>query len=402
MTGRGTAPPRPARVLLALSSGRFCMGLQLQTIASLTPFLMADLGFSYSQIGLLIGLFLAPGVLLALPGSVLIARFGHLGIGVTGVVLMAAGSLWLALADGFAGAMAARLVSGTGAILMNIAFLRLVARLFEGKAMNSAISIVMSAWPVGLGLAAVSYPLLAETAGWRQPLWILTAVTVGAAVLGLAFVREPARPATAAVPRPSSLFRLDARSRWLSFTLGAAFACFTAGGILFLSFAPPLLIERGMTLAGASAATSLIVWLGLVGTPLGGWAADRLGSARGVILGGSLASALLVAGVLLDLAPTVLTLLLGIAWGAPAAPFSGLLQRTLPEADLGTGYGIYFTLFYAGFFAFPAMGGWLVDATGSAAAPLWLAVALLLASAALILVFYALARALRPDADAAD
>ena len=382
-------PFRAFAVLASLCFGRFCMGLQLQTIASLTPFLMTDLGFSYSQIGLLIGLFLAPGVLLGMPGSLLGHRFGYHRLGVLGVVLMAAGSLWLAFVDDFWGAAAARFVAGTGGILVNITFLRLVTQLFDGKAMNRAIAVVMSSWPVGLGLAAVTYPALAEAGGWRLPLWLLTGVTLAAALCVGYFVKEPARRAPAG-GRLWSL-QLDTRSWQLSFLLGCAFAAYTAGGIVFLSFAPPFLMTAGLGLTEASAAASLIVWLGLLGTPLGGLLADRLGGARLVIYLGALGSALLVALVTLGYNPMVLGVAMGIIWGLPAAPFTGLLQRMLPPQAHGAGYGLYFTLFYCGFFGFPAVAGWLIDITGDSAAPLWFGALLLAVTSVLILLFYRLA-----------
>ena len=390
-SGQGAAAPavNPLLVLGALCFGRFCMGLQLQTVASLAPFIMPDLGFGFGEIGLLIGLFLAPGVVLAIPGSIFAARFGHVRLGVTGVVLMAAGSLGLALAEGFWGAVAARLIGGTGGILLNISFLRLVALLFEGKAMNRAIGIVMSSWPVGLGLAAITYPMLAELGGWRFPLWLVTGVTLCAAVCVALLVREPKRRTEERSGAP--LLGMDGRSWRLSLSLGAAFACFTAGGIVFLSFAPPFLQLSGLDIAAASAVTSLLVWLGLLGTPLGGWVADRLGSARGVIHFGALGSALLVVLVVAGLPALPLTFLLGIVWGLPAAPFTGLLQRMLPSASLGTGYGVYFTLFYCGFFGFPAVAGWLIDITGDSAAPLWFGALLLAVTSVLILLFYRLA-----------
>ena len=42
-------------VLAALFFGRMCMGLQVQSVAALTPFLVTGLGLSYSEIGLLSG-----------------------------------------------------------------------------------------------------------------------------------------------------------------------------------------------------------------------------------------------------------------------------------------------------------------------------------------------------------
>lgn len=378
------------------------MGLQLQAIASLSPFLIADLGFDYGEIGLLIGLFLAPGVVLAMPGSLLVARFGYLRVGVAGALLMALGSLALAFVDTFWQAAGSRLIAGTGGILLNIAYLRLTAQLFQGRAMNSAISIVMSAWPVGLGLGAVAYPFLAEAAGWRFPLFLVTGLTLAAAAAVAAFVREPERrPHDPAHDSPAPpLFGMSGRSWRLSLALGSAFAVFTAGGIVVLSFAPPFLQGGGLAYAEASAVTSLLVWVALLGTPFGGWLADRLGSARGVILIGALGSTLAVTLIVAGLPAVPLALLLGILWGMPAAPFTGLLQRTLPPGDLGTGYGVYFTLFYSGFFAFPAVAGWLTDVTGSYAAPLWFAVLLLAATVPPILLFYKIAadRAL-PTAD---
>ncbi|HAE02751.1 MAG TPA: hypothetical protein DCL95_09700 [Rhodospirillaceae bacterium] len=381
-----TQPGRPLAVLLALSSGRFCMGMQLQTVASLTPFLIADLNFSYSEIGLLIGLFLAPGVILAVPGSLLVARLGHVPIGVAGLIFMAVGSVCLGFVDTFWQAAVSRLIAGTGGILLNISFLRLTARLYHGNTMNRAISIVMSSWPVGLGLGAIAYPVIADIWHWQVAMWVVAGITFASALCVVLIVPEPARPnGSDGAP---VLTAISPRSWYLSLSLGASFACFTAGGIIYLSFAPTFFEGQGMTLAGAGAAASMIVWLGLIGTPLGAWLADKFDATRSVILVGAVVSALLVVPVLFDWDPMVMGIILGIIWGLPAAPYTGLLQRMLPQEDLGLGYGIYFLLFYSGFFLFPFVAGWILDETGDPAAPLWFAAGLMMISAALILIFY--------------
>ncbi len=383
------ASSRSWPVLASLCFGRFCLGLQLQYVAALTPFLMADVGYSFTAIGLLIGLFLAPGVVLALPSSLLCAHFGYRQLGLAGLVMMALGSLWLSFSESFWFAAGARLLGGTGGILLNVAFLRLTTVLFEGKAYNRAIAVVMSSWTVGIGLAAISLPFLAELGDWRLPIWLVSGLTLAAALCVRLFVPDRGQD----VARGGTLWplRLDRRSFRLSFYLGSAFACFTAGGIVFISFAPPFLMANGLGLAEANAVASLIVWLGLIGTPLGGWLADRSGDARPVIYAGALGCALVM--VLLVSIPVgwpalLLGLLLGISWGFPAAPFTGLLQRMLPSAALGAGYGLYFTLFYSGFFLFPALAGWLVDLTSSTASALWFAASLLAVTAILTATFY--------------
>src|SRR6185503_16228959 len=63
-------------ILAALSFARVGMGFQFQTVAATAPLLSDRLGFDRAQIGWLIGLYLLPGVLVALPGGMLGARFG--------------------------------------------------------------------------------------------------------------------------------------------------------------------------------------------------------------------------------------------------------------------------------------------------------------------------------------
>ena len=69
------------------------MGFQFQSVASVTPFLIDDLGLSYLQIGTLIGLFMLPGALFALPGGLLGKRFGDKRVCAIGLALMVVGGI---------------------------------------------------------------------------------------------------------------------------------------------------------------------------------------------------------------------------------------------------------------------------------------------------------------------
>lgn len=142
-----------------------------------------------------------------------------------------------------------------------------------------------------------------------------------------------------------------------------------------------------MTPAQASIVASMIVWLGLIGTPLGAWIADRFNMARTVMVTDACLSPLLVIPIALGGNPLWLSVSLGIIWGLPGAPFTGMLQRVLSPSDHGLGYGIYFFLFYCGFFGFPAIAGWLLESTGDPVMPVWFSMALMAASVPLIAVF---------------
>jgi hypothetical protein len=58
-------------ILGLLFACRTGLGLQFQTLGSVSDSLVSSLGFSYAQIGTLIGLFMLPGLALALPAGYL-------------------------------------------------------------------------------------------------------------------------------------------------------------------------------------------------------------------------------------------------------------------------------------------------------------------------------------------
>src|SRR5258708_32103274 len=87
---------------------RTSMGVQFQSIASVGPLIVADLGLSYAQVGTLLGLYLLPGVALALPGGLLGQRLGGRRAPVGSLAALGAGGLRRARSDGFRGAPAGR------------------------------------------------------------------------------------------------------------------------------------------------------------------------------------------------------------------------------------------------------------------------------------------------------
>jgi hypothetical protein len=62
------------RILGVLFLARTAMGFQFQSVASTTPFLMAELHIDYGGIGSLIGLYMVPGIIVAFPSGLPIAE----------------------------------------------------------------------------------------------------------------------------------------------------------------------------------------------------------------------------------------------------------------------------------------------------------------------------------------
>src|SRR5215475_535794 len=223
---------------------RSSMGVQFQALASVAPLLMMDLGLSYAQVGWLIGIYMLPGMLLAFPGGVIGQRLGERRLVLVGLALMVAGSVITALSGSFAAAVAGRLVSGVGAVLMNILLPKLVADWFEGKEVATAMAVVLTSWPVGLGLATATLGGLAAGTSWRQALLVTAALAALGFMLMLLF-REAPRASTPVRAR------LDAREIRLGIAGGFAWGCFNASLVTIIAFGPSLLMTRGMALGDA-------------------------------------------------------------------------------------------------------------------------------------------------------
>src|SRR5262245_22146159 len=68
---QATAPGEYRWIVLGvLFVSRFCLGFQFQSAGSVAPFLIDDFALNHAEVGTLIGLYMLPGLVVALPGGV--------------------------------------------------------------------------------------------------------------------------------------------------------------------------------------------------------------------------------------------------------------------------------------------------------------------------------------------
>ena len=79
------------------------MAFQFQSVAALSPLMIDSLLLSITEIGLLIGLFLGPGVIVVILGGSLASAFGDKRIVVGSLILMFVGSILVLQASTFSG-----------------------------------------------------------------------------------------------------------------------------------------------------------------------------------------------------------------------------------------------------------------------------------------------------------
>ena len=145
-------------VLAVLFFVRATMAVQFQSIAAVAPLLSADLGFSLSDIGILIGLYSVPGVALALPSGAIGQRFGDKTTVLAGLVLMIVGSLIMAFSSSWGGQISGRLLAGIGGVLISVLMMKMVADWFTGKEISTAMAVFVSSWPIGIAISLLALP----------------------------------------------------------------------------------------------------------------------------------------------------------------------------------------------------------------------------------------------------
>ena len=368
-------------VLALVFVTRTSMGFQFQSVASVAPLMIADLGLTYTQLGTLIGLYMLPGAFVALPGGVIGHRFGERRVVVVALLLMVAGGVLTAAAGSFGSAAGGRLLSGVGAVVMNILLATMVSAWFAGKELSTAMALMLTSWPVGLGLAAATLGGVAAGTSWRTAV-MTTAAGAGLGVLLILLCRDA--PGAGAGPGRATL---RGRELGLSLSAGVAWGCFNASLVALLAFGPGLLIARGATLGEAGRVVSVAIWLTILSVPLGGLLTDRLKRPTLLIVTGSLvaAAAMLLIPVLAHAVPALC--LVGLAIGAPPGGLMALLPRSLPPDRLATGFGVFYTVFYVMMALTQPAAGLLRDVAGDPAAPIVLA-ALVMAATALGLAIF--------------
>jgi MFS family permease len=356
---------------------RTSMGFMFQSVASVAPLLLDDFKLSYGQIGFLMGLFLLPGVLLALPGGVLGQRFGSRRVAGAGLALMIIGGLVTAWSSGFLDACIGRAVAGAGGVLVNLLLAKMVADWFKDQEISTAMGVMLSSWPVGIGLALATLGAAATRWSWRASILITAgAATAGLLLLGVLYRNPPELPDSAGEP---ARFRLDLPPRaWaLAASAGLCSTAMNASFIVVASFGPTFLMTRGTSVAEAGSLVSMGIWASLVSVPLGGYVADRLRRPDLLISAGALLTALCIALIPVLPNPVLWIVLAGTLLGLAPGAIMALLPGALDTRYVAPGFGVLYTIFYLGLAVAPPAAGLSRDLSGSPATPIFFASALM-------------------------
>ena len=348
-------------ILALLFVCRASLGLQFQTLGSVADPLVAQFGFGYTEIGTLIGLFMLPGLLLSMPAGWAGRHASDRQLVSTGLLLMALGGGVAALAQSFGQLAIGRLVSGAGFVFATLYFTKMVIDWFGGLELATALGILVMSWPFGIAAGQLGHAWLAATFDWRAAFIVASVCcAAGAAAVALSY-RSPPAAAAASVPAANGLPRDELL---LTLLAAAIWGLFNAGYVVYLIFAPRVLMASGYSATQAASVISIASWVMILSVTVAGRIADKTGRPATVLC------ACLAVGIgsMLGLQHGTWAIALSLAFGlfgaAPAGIVMSLTAQSMAPQRRAFGMGVFFTFYFFIMTAAPPVAGSLFDRTG--------------------------------------
>jgi MFS family permease len=363
-------------ILALMFVARIALGFQFQTLGSVAPDLITQFGFSYAEIGTLIGLFMMPGMFLAIPAGWLGSRWSDRLLTTFGLLALGAGGVLSATAYGFSLLAAGRLLCGAGFVVSSLYFTKMTADWFAGRELATAMSVTVMSWPFGIAMGQIWHGWLATHDAWRFAFWSASLDCLLSAALIFVFYRPPAE---AAVVNSSSAnaVRLSSREWILLLIASLSWAALNAAYVVYLSFGPRVLVAGGYSELSAAATISLTSWVLLGSGALCGQIADRTGRFDLVLYVCLAVGALSLLAFQATAYATAWSLIFGLIGVAPAGIVMALTGEAVARERRAFGIGVFLSSYYLIVAPAPAIAGRLFDVTHWAFGPILFAAALM-------------------------
>jgi len=377
-------------MLTVLFLARVTMGFQYQAVAALSPLFADSFAIGLTDLGILVGLYMSPGVVVALPGAAIGKLFGDKRVVSFGMILMIFGGLIMAFGWNYPLQLTGRVVAGAGGVILNVLMAKMVTDYFSGREISLSMGIFANSWPVGIGAALLILPLVGDTSGliWAM-LTVVILIFIGLLLFYSMYVEVNVDQVAA---KSTDKFKISGTALLALLCAGIIWAFYNAGLAMIFAFAPIFLLEKGWSLLSANSTTSIVLWLAVISIPIGGYLADRTGKKDFIILG-----SLVTFSILLSLSAHTdfvisIYILIGLFAGLAAGPIMGLPSEVLTPENRGIGIGIFLSLFYVGVVLAPILAGALLETTENPGAAFYLGSVLLMLGCLAQLAFRFLAK----------
>ena len=361
-----------ARAVLAIAAGAHVVHDGFSDLVYvLLPLWAAELGLTLTQVGIAKTAYSGGMALFQIPAGFLAERHGERWVLALGTAVTAAGFVAVA---GWVGTFPALLTllfaAGLGSGVQHPLSSSLVSKAYETGRRRAALGTYNFAGDLGKIAVPAAVALGATAVGWRGALGVYGAVGLAAAAAialllagtGAAGAGQPDQAPATAPSHANDWGIRDARG----FRALAAIAMIdTATRSALLTFLPFALVEKGVTVAGLGAALALVFAGGAVGKLVCGFAAERIGVIRTVVLTEAVTSLgiWLVVAAPASVALAVLPPL-GVALNGTSSVLYGTVADLVRPDRRSRAYALFYTLSVGASSVAPTLYGMLGDLLG--------------------------------------
>jgi len=338
------------------------------SIYLLLPFIAAELSLSFSQVGLLKGIFSGSTGLFQFPLSLLGERIGEVIVIVLGTFGLAGGFLLLSRAHTFIAILLSLILAkatGAGQHGLNSSILSSV---FEVSGRRAAMGTYNFSGDLGKVCIPFLLALMINLWGWRQATLMLSIAGWMVGIILYTFVSKQ-KDDTPSVP---SMKRVNPEERGWGIQNNKKFSSLLTIGIIdisarsaLLTFLPFLLLQKGVPATQIGFALTLLFVGGAVGKFACGILAEWLGIIPMVV--GT--EVLTIIGILslTVLPPTFIWMVLplvGIVLNGTSSVLYATVAEMITPASRSRGYGLYYAITLGSGALSPLAFGLLTDSMG--------------------------------------
>lgn len=368
-------------ILIFVSLAMFGNYYIYDSISPLADVLAKQLNFKDSDIGLLMGIYSVPNIIMVLIGGIIIDRVGTRISTFIFTALCLLGAVITAFSNGDLFTMAAgRLVFGLGAESMIVAITTVLGRWFIGKELSFAFGLNLTIARLG-SFTALNSPTWAHGLydSWQGPMLITVAAATLSLVSAIIYwgmdVFAERNYVVKKVPKQDEfsfkqIFSFS-KSFWYIVLLCVTFysAIFP-----FETFAIKFFIEsHNVSRSAAGFQLSMLKVFAMIFSPLFGLLSDFIGKRSLMMMIGS---ALLVPVYLImlytDITLYIPMAMMGISFSLIPAVMWPSVAIITEESKLGTAYGLMTLIQNIGLAAFNFMIGWSNDLSGGYGVGMWI------------------------------
>jgi len=366
--------------------------------STLKDLLTREFNFTNTQYGLFVSFYSIPNtfLLMAVVGGIILDRLGIRRAGFIFVFFMALGAVLTAYGasttytNGGPGyrfmqsfltqyspelkmMLAGRFFYGLGAETSIVVASKVLVKWFKGKDLALAFGLKVGFGRLGTFAAFQVSPILAmdgarlDTAIWFAAILVCIALLafIVYIIFDVNYDKEVRPDALASNEKFVLKDIITVVSNRAYIYIALLCVTFYSAIFPFTSFAPDFFLNKfGMTAVQSGQITSLLPLGTLIFTPLFGMFIDRKGYSASAMIAGSLTLLMVhLVFALTPIKPYVPMILLGIAFSLVPAAMWPSMVKLVREKEIGTAYGLMYSIQNLGLWGFPILAGRILDTT---------------------------------------